>query len=841
MHSSELTSVRTHTANEDRRAPAEAKFRLSSLIQQHPLASFFVLAYAISWLLWAPAIISGGGRPTGFGFVLLALGSLVPSTVAIVLVAMLHGKSGVRTLLRRLRIWRVGAGWWAAVVLLSTPALGAVGLSVLLGGDAPDLAVTIPGFVLLFLFFVFPGSAGGEEIGWRGFALPRLQARRSALAASVVLGAAWGVWHLPLYLMGTDIRPLSLFAPWVLLTIASSVIYTWMYNGTGGSLLIVVVFHAVSNLPLTVFLEPLDDQVVLPFLIYVALMILAASVVVAVAGPATLSRTRAKQVAGPDRPATAKAPEAGEATAGHTRSRIRARRGPIVTAVALAALVLGAAYLVSKPGSEAPAANGEDTGASFAEIENFVRGEMAAQRIPGLALGIVEGDRIAYVRGFGTADDAGREVTPQTPFIIGSVSKSFTALAVMQLVEANKIELDAPVQRFLPWFRVADEQASAVITVRHLLNHTSGLSTKTGRTFQGNGDTSDTALEQAVRKLNSAALTAPVGSKHQYSTINYSVLGLIVQTVAGESYERYVQTRILDPLQMRHSYTSEAAAEPQGLATGHNYWFGRPRAADLPYNRGLVPAGYLISSAEDMAHYLISQLNGGRYEGTSVLSPDGIVELHRPAVQTPEANTSYGMGWFAGPINDIPAIHHQGETFNFHANVVLIPQSRRGVVVLMNAENSLDLFTNGRMATIADGVTSLLEGRQPPSPPSNIAIFVVYAAVSALLLLQARGIAKSVVALRQGRIRRGRIGPWWRVGLLLALSLVWALFVLVLVPKQLGMPLSVIATGFPDLVYLLLASALLALGWAVVRAAWTYAALRGEQAAQAAAHEGVPG
>ena len=192
---------------------------------------------------------------------------------------------------------------------------------------------------------------------------------------------------------------------------------------------------------------------------------------------------------------------------------------------------------------------------------------MAAQRIPGLALGIVEGDRIAYVRGFGEADDSGNDVTPQTPFIIGSVSKSFTALAVMQLVEANKIELDAPVQRYLPWFRVADEKASAEITVRHLLNHTSGLSTKTGRSFQGDGDTSDTALEQAVRKLDSAELTAPVGSKHQYSTVNYSVLGLIVQTVAGQSYESYVQAKIFDPLRMRNSYTSEAAAQPQGLAT----------------------------------------------------------------------------------------------------------------------------------------------------------------------------------------------------------------------------------------------------------------------------------
>ena len=280
------------------RPPAEAKSR-PSLIQQHPLASFFVLAYAISWLLWMPLVASGGGTPTGLGLVLALLGSLVPSAVGILLVAVLHGKAGVRKLLRRLLMWRVGVGWWVAVVLLSTLAVGAVGLSVLFGGDAPDLDVTIPGVVFLFLFSILPGSAGGEEIGWRGFALPHLQRARSALAASVVLGAAWGVWHLPLYLLGTDNRPLGLFPAWVVLTVAASVILTWMYNGTGGSLLIVVLFHAASNLPLTVLLEPLEDQVAQPFLIYVALMILAATVVVAATGPANLSRTHAKQIAVP--------------------------------------------------------------------------------------------------------------------------------------------------------------------------------------------------------------------------------------------------------------------------------------------------------------------------------------------------------------------------------------------------------------------------------------------------------------------------------------------------------------------------------------------------------------
>jgi CubicO group peptidase (beta-lactamase class C family) len=511
------------------------------------------------------------------------------------------------------------------------------------------------------------------------------------------------------------------------------------------------------------------------------------------------------------------------------------RQRTIAIWAALAAVVVGAAYLVTRPGSDTPAANGAGAGPEFAAIERFVQKEMAAQRIPGLALGIVKDDRIAYMRGFGKADESGRAVTPQTPFIIGSVSKSFTALAIMQLVEAGKVELDAPVQRYLPWFRVADEEASAEITVRHLLNQTSGLSTKTGRSFQGSGDTSDRALETAVRKLRSAGLTAPVGEKYQYSTINYSVLGLIAQTVAGQSYESYVQTQIFDPLRMRDSFTSEAAAEQDGLATGYNYWFGRPRAADLPYNRRLIPAGYLISSAEDMTHYLIAQLNGGRYRAASVLSPKGVDELHRPGAPTPKTGPSYAMGWFVGPINKIAAIYHQGEVPNFHANAVLVPESRTGVIVLMNAQNNVDLFSVDRMATISEGVTSLLEGREPSPPPSSIISFLIYAVLFGVIVLQVRGMTRSVVDLRGGRVRGGRVGPWWRIGLSLAVSLAWALLVLVLLPKQFGVSLRVLAQGFPDLAYILIISGVVALVWGPVRAIWAYSTLRKARRSERAA------
>jgi CubicO group peptidase (beta-lactamase class C family) len=514
-----------------------------------------------------------------------------------------------------------------------------------------------------------------------------------------------------------------------------------------------------------------------------------------------------------------------------------ARRRRIALVALLMAVVLVGTHLASRPGdSDVTPARAGHAAPALAAIDSYVRSEMGAQRIPGLALGIVQGGRITHMRGFGEADSSGRAVSPQTPFIIGSLSKSVTAIAVMQLVEAGKLDLDAPVQRYIPWFGVADERASAEITIRHLLNQTSGLSTKTGRSFQGNGDTSDSALERAVRKLRTVQLTEPVGATHQYSTINYSVLGLVVQTVSGQSYERYVQEHIFGPLRMRHSFTSEADAAPQGLAAGHHYWFGRPAAADLPYNRGLLPAGYLISSAEDMSHYLIAQLNDGRYGGAAVLSPSGMAELQRPAVPTPEAGTSYGMGWFVGPINGIPAVFHQGETFSYHANIVLLPGSDQGVVVLMNAENSVDLFIRGRMGTVAEGVASLLAGREPPAPPSRIGILVAYATLLGAIALQIGGMTRSIAALRRRRVATGRLGWKSRTCLALASNLAWAFLVLVLLPRQLGMPLLTLAQGLPDFAYLLLASGVVALAWGVTRTVWAYVAFHKRGGAEHTAH-----
>jgi CAAX protease family protein len=273
--------------------------RTQSLVRRHPLISFYVLTYAVSWLLWAPLVIFGDRVPGPLAFILLLLGSLVPSTMGVLFVALLRGRSGVRTLLGRLLHARIGLRWYLAVMALIMLVPLAVGMSILMGGDTPVVDNTVFGVLFLFAFMIFPGSALGEELGWRGFVLPRMQARHSALKASLLIGILWGPWHLPLWLTGSEGHPISLYVPFVVAVVASSVFYTWLYNNTGGSLLIVVLYHAASNLPITVLITPLGSQMAQPFLIYVALTVVAAAAIVIATGAQHLSRTAHRQIEQP--------------------------------------------------------------------------------------------------------------------------------------------------------------------------------------------------------------------------------------------------------------------------------------------------------------------------------------------------------------------------------------------------------------------------------------------------------------------------------------------------------------------------------------------------------------
>jgi len=382
----------------------------------------------------------------------------------------------------------------------------------------------------------------------------------------------------------------------------------------------------------------------------------------------------------------------------------------VVPALAAGAAIGLARRLFAAAATAKPAA----PGASHEAIDAYVIAQMRRLKIPGASLTIVEGDRTVHTRGFGRARPGGEAPTPQTPFFIGSITKSFTALALMQLVEAGKVELDAPVQRYLPWFRVGDPRASAQMTVRHLLNQTSGLPMIPGLSLADLDDRPD-ATERQVRALATLKITRPVGSKWEYSNLNYDILGLIVEAASGELYADYIRDHILTPLEMSRSYTSKAAAKENGLARGHRHWFSLPfPAPDLPLPRGSLPSGLLISCAEDMSHYVIAHLNGGRYRDAQVLSAAGIDELHRGAAEFTYGSLAagrYGMGWFEIDLDGTTTYSHGGNVPDFSAFMALVPEQKRGAVVLLNADPyGLPMITE----EIGTGLTALLAGQQPP-------------------------------------------------------------------------------------------------------------------------------
>ena len=228
--------------------------------------------------------------------------------------------------------------------------------------------------------------------------------------------------------------------------------------------------------------------------------------------------------------------------------------------------------------------------ASDAEIEAFVADQVRDTGIPGAAVAIVRDGRVSDARGFGVADDAGRPVTAITPFVIGSLSKPITATAVLQLVEAGRIRLDDPVRVHLPEFGLADPGAADAITIRQLLDQTSGLPTSAGQRPL-NGPVSDLGLQ--VRALADVRPAAAPGAAYAYSNANYLVLGRLVEVVSGEPFATYVQEHVFGVLGMTHASADRPTAVRNGLGAAHRLWFGiardgratrppGPRAGRLP-------------------------------------------------------------------------------------------------------------------------------------------------------------------------------------------------------------------------------------------------------------------
>lgn len=351
------------------------------------------------------------------------------------------------------------------------------------------------------------------------------------------------------------------------------------------------------------------------------------------------------------------------------------------------------------------------------KIDQYINTQFESANIPGLVVSIVKDNKIVYMKGFGYADLSGRKMTSKTPLIIGSTSKSFTALAIMQLVDKKKIELDAPVQKYIPWFRVYDKNMSTQITVRNLLNHTSGLSKFGTLKYISNSDLGD--LESYVRELRKVKLEKPVGTTYQYSNENYQILGLIIQEVSGLTYEEYIKKNIFNPLEMKNSFTSKTEALKYGLASGYQLFYGLTVKANLTYPKAYLPCGYIISSVDDMSKYMIMQINNGKFNGNSVISSIGIKEMHKPAVamSTKENDNFYGMGWIVGNTCGIPTIKHDGAIENYRSDIAIIPDGNWGIITMSNINNVF--ATSDPVSDITTGIICLIKDKYPPEKISK--------------------------------------------------------------------------------------------------------------------------
>lgn len=442
------------------------------------------------------------------------------------------------------------------------------------------------------------------------------------------------------------------------------------------------------------------------------------------------------------------------------------------------------------------------------EIDSFIEQEMQVSRIPGLALAVVYNGEPVYLKGYGTAGSSG-PVTARTPFIIGSVSKSFTALAVMQLVEEGRLELDRPVKDYLPWFTMAGNYDAGEITVRHLLVQTSGIPNAAGVTSLERS--SIKTAEEELRALSEIPLADRPGHSYIYSNANYNILGYLVDKVSENGYVHHVRENIFEPLEMENSYLSRSDGLEAGMSDGHTKVLGFPLAGEVQYLDNSLAAGFIISSAEDMSRYLLMHLEGGSCEGNTILPGAAMSELYSPG-NVAEGESVYAMGLVVTDDQGRTLVMHDGATEGFNSGLVFSPEEQWGVVVLTNVGTMIELPA----MPLAKGVADLIRGNNPNtgSQTSRNYYLLGLAITFTLLVL----VTRSIILLPRkwaGKIKenppQGLLPLLIRLVLPLVLEVAVPLTVFLIIPAGAGFPVwRLLGLYHPDLVWgLLILSGLL--------------------------------
>lgn len=491
-----------------------------------------------------------------------------------------------------------------------------------------------------------------------------------------------------------------------------------------------------------------------------------------------------------------------------------ARRG--VSLRVTLSLLLTASLLVGCTASPPPVQH-TSTPTAFAAMDTYVSEALDRTNVPGAALAVVSPDGIEHQQTWGRDGD-GDPVTTGTPFLWGSVAKPVTAEVTLALVEQGRLDLDAPVRRYLPEFRLADPAQADRITLRHLLNHTSGLPAS----MQGLTDIADPERRPAdvLPALADVESVAEPGAEFGYTSVDYAVLAAVIEEVAGAAYGEVAREVLLDPIGSEHLITSSAEAAST-LPRGHRHLFGQPIAFRTGYDPAGVSYGYLGGSLTDLARFAQLNLSGGTVAGHRVLEESSIQQAWAPTADMSDDGTEgYGLGWRSKHLSDgSEIVWHSGAAPGYFAHLILLPEQQRAVVVLQNAHGELqaaDEYVAGF------GVADLLA----QNAPEPISTGWTHPVVISLLSVASLAVLGTLVSTSVGLVRRTtthrrhralRCSGWIAFGLACAGSGVaftrWA-----------GIPLHQLALWNPDLallVYLLVGGGILLAGlrlWRLARA-----------------------
>jgi CubicO group peptidase (beta-lactamase class C family) len=343
-------------------------------------------------------------------------------------------------------------------------------------------------------------------------------------------------------------------------------------------------------------------------------------------------------------------------------------------------------------------------------LDSWTAYSVAQQQIPSVALTVVQGDRPIWTRTYGCADVSARTpATPQTLYRIGSITKTFTALAIVQLHEEGKLRLDDQVSDYVTTSAIHARNLGLLdVTIRELLTHSSGLQRDLPGTWW-----SQPSFPAQIPEHFSA--TYPPSSEWKYSNVGYALLGEVVAEVGGEPWAEHIQRRILAPLGMIHT---ETGPRPEAsVATGYARPApGKPHVLSQHADHGaLAPSAGMVSTIEDMGRYLAFHVSGG----DTVVGAKSLREMHRPQFLLDDWQTAWGLGVRVRRVDGRVRVGHPGTTPGFAALMEFIPALKLGVVALTNADD-------GNPASYCEYALQLLtpivskEARAAPTPVQDI-------------------------------------------------------------------------------------------------------------------------